>query len=148
MAGQDQDVIRKHGFQLAKRTQIQPERIAVRVDRPNADIRRDLRQHLVCRKEKLLRRRVEHYLFWRVAIARQHRERLVADFQRVAVNKPHECRRQVVDHLKIAVSLGGNERGGLRIKPVAQIEIAIGCGIQRTGTQGDVQASEIRCLTR
>jgi hypothetical protein len=42
--------------------------------------------------------------------------------------------------------LGGDALGGLRVEPVAQIELAVGLGVERAGAQRDVGAAEIAGL--
>src|SRR5262249_60664602 len=70
--------------QLLQRAQIEAEGVAVRIDRPDADVWGDLGQHLVCSQEDGVGGTVEHDLLGCVAVAGKHLEASPADSESVA----------------------------------------------------------------
>ena len=93
VAGQHEDVRRDALLERTQRAEIEPERIAIGLDRPDADIRADPGQHLVGGEEQPVRLREQHDLLRRVAVAGDEREVAAADPQRVAADHAPEGRR-------------------------------------------------------
>ena len=143
---QHQGIGRDLLLQLVERADVEPERIALWIDGPHADVGRDLGQHLIGGEKDIVGRAVEHHLLRGVAVAGQHVEAAPADLELVAGNQPHERRRQARHHPQVIVALGGDALGRLGVEAVAQVEVAIGLGIERTGAERDVGAAEIAGL--
>src|SRR5215475_7702163 len=79
MTGQNQGIWRQQSLQAAQRTQVEIERIAVRLHCPDADVWGDLCENLVCREKQFFGRAMEHELFGRMAISAKHFEYTATD---------------------------------------------------------------------
>src|SRR5690349_21305323 len=86
MTWHDQHIAGDLALDLFDRPQIEPKRVAVRINRPYAHVRRDPCQHFVSRKEQLVGRAVQHYLLGCVTLAGKNQEASIPYLQNVAVD--------------------------------------------------------------
>ena len=126
-----------------QRAQILPERIAFRIDRRDADIRRDFGKHLVGGEEQLVGAADQHDLLRRMSAAGQDVEFAAADAQRVAGDQAMVGRRQARQQLEIGVTAGDDALRRVRVEPVIEIEAAIVLGFERARIEMQIQALQI-----
>ena len=143
MARQHERIFAHARFQVPQRAQIEAKRIAVRIDRPDAHIRRDFFHHLVAGEEQLVLRAVEHRQLGRVPLAGYDLENAPADLQTVAIGNPLEDGRQRRHHFQIGVALREHGRGSLGRQAAPDIEVAIDRRIEGARAERDGEALQI-----
>ena len=148
MAGHNENIVRDRSLDLAQRSQVKAEGIAVRIDGPHADIRRDLRKHLVGGEQQLSRFTVKHDLLGRVAFACHDGEAAPSDREHVAGDNPREGQGKRSDFPEVRVSFGVDLLHRLHVESVVQIELSVRSIGQVARTQGHVETAEVGSLSR
>src|SRR5256885_15049569 len=103
MRGQYQRV-RRQRFERRERAQEPRQWVPVRLDRPNGDVGRDLRQQHVTRYENARAFGVKRGMLWRMAKARNDVPCRRAGLEAIAGKQPLEARRRLRDAALVLVA--------------------------------------------
>jgi len=122
MRGQDEHVGRHGAAQQLERFQIARQRVGIGLVRPDADIRRDLRQHLVAGDEEVELGTMEAGMLRRMAAADDDLPAPPADRDRHAVGEAVERARHGAHALGVLIAAPGEDLHRRLVETTAPIE--------------------------
>ena len=115
----------------------------MRIHRFDADVGRDLGQHLIADKDEIVGLRVEHHLLGRMAGAGDHFEFTAADLDPFLGDETQKGFRRRGDHSQILQPVAKQKLRAFLSQPMRAVETAIGLRSQSLWIEANVKRDQI-----